>query len=41
MASAPEAELVSVITGQALFTQQTIQSQDGTRVLVLNPIPPQ
>jgi hypothetical protein len=41
MSSAPEAELVSVITGQALFTQQTIQSQDGTRVLVLNPIPPQ
>ncbi len=41
MPSAPEAELVSVITGQALFTQQMIQSQDGSSVLVLNPVPPQ
>jgi len=41
MASAPEAELVSVITGQALFTQQLIQDQDGSSVLVLNPAPPQ
>ena len=37
MASAPEAELVSVITGQAMFTQQLIQGQDGSSVLVLNP----
>ena len=41
MSSAPEAELVSVITGQALFTQQLIQDQDGSSVLVLNPAPPQ
>ncbi len=41
MASAPEAELVSVITAQALFTQQLIQAQDGSNVLVLSPQPAQ
>jgi hypothetical protein len=41
MANAPEAELVSVITGQALFTQQLIQNQDGSSILVLNPQPAQ
>jgi hypothetical protein len=41
MPNAPEAELVSVVTGQALFTQQLIQSQDGSSVLVLNPQPAQ
>jgi hypothetical protein len=41
MSSAPEAELVSVITGQALFTQQLIQDQDGSSILELNPAPPQ
>ncbi len=41
MSSAPEAELVSVITGQALFTQQLIQDQDGSSVLVLSPAPAQ
>jgi hypothetical protein len=41
MSSAPEAELVSVITGQALFTQQLIQGQDGSSLLELNPAPPQ
>jgi hypothetical protein len=41
MPNAPEAELVSVITGQALFTQQLVQAQDGSSVLVLNPVPPQ
>jgi hypothetical protein len=41
MANAPEAELVSVITGQALFRQQVIQAQDGSNVLVLDPLPPQ
>lgn len=41
MSNAPEAELVSVITGQALFTQQLIQSQDGSSVLVLEPQPSQ
>jgi hypothetical protein len=38
---APEAELVSVITGQALFQQQLVQSQTGGNVLVLTPEPPQ
>jgi hypothetical protein len=41
MPNAPEAELVSVVTGQALFTQQLIQDQDGSSVLVLSPEPAQ
>jgi hypothetical protein len=41
MSSAPEAERVSVITGQGLFSQQLVQTQDGSSVLVLNPLPPQ
>jgi hypothetical protein len=41
MPNAPEAELVSVVTSQALFQQQLIQAQDGTNVLVLNQVPPQ
>jgi hypothetical protein len=41
MAGAPEAELVSVITGQALFQQQLVQAQTGGNVLVLTPEPPQ
>lgn len=41
MQSAPEAELVSVITGQGLFQHQLIQAQDGSSVLVLDPLPPQ
>jgi len=41
MPSAPEAELVSVLTGVALFQQQLIQAQDGSNVLVLSPVPPQ
>jgi hypothetical protein len=41
MPSAPEAELVSVLTGEALFQQQLVQSQDGNSVLVLSPVPPQ
>lgn len=41
MPVAPEAELVSVLTGEALFQQQLIQAQDGSNVLVLSPVPPQ
>jgi hypothetical protein len=41
MPNAPEAELVSVITGQALFRQQVVQAQDGSNVIVLDPLPPQ
>jgi hypothetical protein len=39
--AAPEAELVSVLTAQALFKRQVIQAQDGSNVLVLDPLPPQ
>ena len=38
---APEAELVSVLTAQALFQQKVIQAQDGSNVLVLDQLPPQ
>ena len=38
---APEAELVSVVTAQGLFSQQSVQAQDGSNVLVLDPLPPQ
>jgi hypothetical protein len=41
MPSAREAELVSVLTGEALFQQQLIQAQDGSNVLVLSSVPPQ
>ena len=41
IASAPEAELVSVLTAQALFQQKVIQAQDGSNVLVLDQLPPQ
>ena len=41
ISGSPEAELVSVVTAQALFKQQVIQAQDGSNVLVLDPLPPQ
>lgn len=41
MQSAPEAEIIDVITGQGLFSHQLVQTQDGNSVLVLNPQPPQ
>jgi hypothetical protein len=41
MNAAPEAELVSVVTGQLLFTQQLIQAPDGSKLLLLDPEPPQ
>jgi hypothetical protein len=41
MAAAPEAELVSVLTGQSLYQQHLVQAQDGSSVLVLDPVPPQ
>jgi hypothetical protein len=41
MPAAAEAELVSVITSQTLFRQSTVQSQDGSNVIVLDPVPPQ
>jgi hypothetical protein len=41
MSIAPEAELVSLLTGQGLFQQHLVQAQDGSSVLVLDPMPPQ
>ncbi len=39
--SAPESELVDVITAHGLFQVKSETSQDGTRLLVLTPMPPQ
>jgi hypothetical protein len=41
MSNAPEAELVSVITAHGLFREHTEQAQNGSNLLVLNPLPPQ
>ena len=41
MASAPEAELVSVITAHGLFSEKTAQAQDGSTVITLSPLQPQ
>jgi hypothetical protein len=41
MPNAAEAELVSVITAHGLFSEHTEQAQDGSNLLVLNPLPPQ
>ena len=39
--SAPEAELISIITAHGLFSEHTEQGQDGSTVIVLSPLPPQ
>jgi hypothetical protein len=41
MPSAPEAELVSVVTAHGLFSEHTEQAQDGSTVMVLTPMRPQ
>ena len=41
MTSAPEAELVSVLTAHGLFSERVEQAQDGSSVVVLSPLPPQ
>ena len=41
MPSAPEAELVSIITAHGLFSEHAEQAQDGSTVLALSPVPPQ
>jgi hypothetical protein len=41
MAAAPEAPLVSALTGQGLFSEQLQQAQDGSNLIVLDPLPPQ
>lgn len=38
---APEAGLVEQITARGLFAQNLVQAQDGSRLLVLDPLPPQ
>jgi len=39
--SAPEAELVSVITARGMFSEHVEQAQDGSSVVVLSPMAPQ
>jgi hypothetical protein len=41
MPSAPEAGLVEQVTARGLFSEQLQQAQDGTRLIVLDPLPPQ
>ena len=41
MANAPEAGLVDQVTARGLFSEQVQQAQDGTRLIVLDPLPPQ
>jgi hypothetical protein len=41
MPSAPEAGLVDQVTARALFSEQLQQAQDGTSLIVLDPLPPQ
>jgi hypothetical protein len=41
MRSAPEAGLVDQVTARSLFSEQLQQAQDGTSLIVLDPLPPQ
>ena len=41
MPNAPEAPLVTALTGQGLFSEQLQQAQDGSDLIVLDPLPPQ
>ena len=41
MSSAPEAGLVDQITARGLFSEKIVQAQDGSSLLMLNPLPPQ
>ncbi len=41
MASAPEASLVDQVTARGLFSEQLVQAQDGSNLLVLSPLPAQ
>lgn len=40
MPSAPEAGLVDQVTARGLFSEQLQTAQDGTKLIVLNPLPP-
>jgi hypothetical protein len=39
--NAPEAGLVEQITARGLFSQRLVQAQDGSTLIVLDPLPPQ
>jgi hypothetical protein len=41
MGTAREAELVNLVTGHGMFTEQIQNAQDGSTVIVLTPLPPQ
>ena len=41
MPSAPEAGLVDQVTARGLFSEQLQQAQDGSRLIVLDPLPAQ
>ena len=41
MPSAPEAGLVDQVTARGLFSEQLVQAQDGSNLIVLSPLPPQ
>jgi hypothetical protein len=41
MASAPEAGVVDEITARGLFSEKTVQAQDGSNLIELDPLPPQ
>ena len=41
ISTAPEAGLVDQITARGLFSEQLQQAQDGTNLIVLDPLPPQ
>jgi hypothetical protein len=41
MGSAPEAGLVDQITARGLFSEKLVQAQDGSDLIVLDPLPPQ
>ncbi len=41
MPNAPEAGLVDQLTARGLFSEQLQQAQDGSSLIVLNPLPPQ
>jgi hypothetical protein len=41
MRKAPEAGLVDQVTARGLFSEQLQQAQDGSNLIVLNPLPPQ
>ena len=41
MPTAPEAGLVDQVTARGLFSEQLQQAQDGSKLIVLDPLPPQ